>query len=73
MMEILAALGVEAVIIFIGIKLLSKRLPSLLFHWEGSLLSGLTSLACYLGEITFPKYSGRIYIKIESLRPHLGK
>ncbi|XP_019783470.1 major facilitator superfamily domain-containing protein 8 isoform X4 [Tursiops truncatus] len=126
---ILAALGVEAVIIFMGIKLLSKKdlsevreqpcsglelscprrlcfvrlrnkqkgrfgqrrmremangrrsgwkdvkpwLASVLFCWEDSLLYGLASLSCYPGDISFPKYSGKIYIIIQSLIPHLEK
>ena len=35
-------------------------LVSVLFYWEDSSLYGLASLSCYLGEISFPKYSGKV-------------
>lgn len=55
--NILAALGVEAVIIFMKIKLLSKRLVVCYSTGRAHCSLGLTYSACYLGEITFPKYS----------------
>ena len=35
-------------------------LASVLFYWEDSSLYGLASLSCYLGEMSFPKYSGKV-------------